>query len=71
MEDWKLPADLPRAVAMVKRGYSTGAVAMQFGATGSDAYYAARKALGDTLTGRCPYCGSVCMGTGDCNCQEE
>lgn len=67
----QLPQDLDSAKKMLNNGYSFVAVAMEFGPVGSHEYYEARQALGDALATGCPHCGEVCMGTGDCNCQEE
>lgn len=71
MNDWTFPKDKQRAKKLLAKGYSISAVAMLFGAVGTNEYYTAYKELGFELSKGCPYYGSVCFGTGDCNCQEE
>ena len=60
-----------KAKNLLKRGYSPAAVAMCFGAVGTTEYYDALEKYGGDTSGKCPYCGVICMGTGDCNCQEK
>lgn len=63
--------DDKQAKELIEQGYSPCAVAMCFGAVGTAEYYEAYKKYGGNISGRCPNCGDVCFGTGDCNCTEE
>ena len=56
---------------MIACGYSIAAISMKYGPVGSSEYYDAKKRLGGDVSGECPNCGEICMGTGDCDCQEE
>jgi hypothetical protein len=67
------PTEKEAAMILLDKGWSTTAVAMQFGGpVGTLEYYQCIDDLGCELHTGCPRCGAkYCFGTGDCNCGED
>ena len=57
---------------LLNKGYSPQAIAMAHGGpVGTREYYDLLNQLEPDRTIGCPYCGELCFGTGDCNCQDK
>lgn len=57
---------------LISKGYSPSAIAMHFGyASGTKEHYDFVNKLEPSNKQGCAFCGKLCFGTGDCNCQED
>ena len=61
-----------RVRELLNKGYSPQVIAMTHGGpVGTREYYDLLNQLEPDRTIGCPYCGELCFGTGDCNCQDK